>query len=326
MKFGPPTIELPRERAICSDSFKAWSNSFVMKFAGQKTAKSKAKEVAHQGDTWAKKSVKESFQKLDKLNIPKPRVESLTTNLLFACYLAKHSNDPNSDSVSDARAAYKLRINKLPQVVRNCRSLVRYLSENRDLASSALKYYDFSEISINAFPLSLDIKDVRVVEALLTRLADGFLHMQNSAHPGLMELDVEYRYGPLLIMNTDVTRVFVTGKKTNILDVGLMFHLTYILRHFTSSIGNTQLPSSINKHGELIIDGPMLKSGKKSRDIVAHLVNATFEKSKADCYSGEDVDERLEYLLKNKQEKPPKVGAPLSEVEFFGWSTELPGS
>lgn len=326
MTNSPLEIKNARERAIGSDHFKVWADAFVKRFAGQKLAKSKAQKAAHQAAPWKKVQVSETLQKIGKLKLTDNAVDALKTNLLFACYLAKHWIDADADHIAREREFYKKRITKLPGVIKTCTALIQYLRKNADLATSALKHSDMSDIGSKALLVSGEVNDVRVVEALLVRLADGFSLMRTPSHPGLLDLTVDYAYGPLLLMNTDRTRVFPTGEKPNIRALGLMFHLTYISRYFTNMEQDLKLPSRMNKHGELIINGPMINCGRANRDIVAHLVNATLEKQVNSCYSGEDIKDRLEYLLESKQAKPPQNRAPFSEIEFFGWSVQLPES
>lgn len=81
---------------------------------------------------------------------------------------------------------------------------------------------------------------------------------------------------------------------------------------------------SLADDGFLMFSGPMLKGGDPKGDIVAHLFNATFEKSLEDACSGEDVRLKLKDLLDSPLYKYAKGSRSYFDgVQFIGWSFDV---
>ena len=349
-------LESHAQTSIASDHFDQWKKSFLENSASLKSAN----YVGGVG----KIPPKETIEKIKTFELARGDHATLINNLLYACYQAEHAIDPDCAEIQIERDKYRARIKEFPDVATKIKELLKYIQENHDLVSSALKYSDMTTIGANALKISKGLESPEIIESLLTRLTDGFTQMQTAEHPGLLNFDLDYLHGPLWFLDDgkrdqetgklqENTLVFPQSQKLNANQVGLIFHLVYIVRYFLVSELEPQCKARLTNVGELIDLGPMINCRVTKREIVAHLYNATFEaryqidkkrrqKSPSESEdplkpfepsSGTNIEQRLrehitEPLIKRSASKqsakdslPPKVEIVFPDVRVFfrGW-------
>jgi hypothetical protein len=177
------------QTSIASDHYKKWKESFLLKPATHKSTNF----VGGIG----KITPRDTITSIKNFKLAREDHDTLIENLLYACYQAVHAIDPASDELQITRDKYRARIKGLPDVAAKIKELLKYIEENRDLVSVALKYSDMTTIGTQALAASQGLESPAIIESLLTRLEDGFSEMQKPEHPGLLNFDLDYLYGPL---------------------------------------------------------------------------------------------------------------------------------
>jgi hypothetical protein len=263
----------------------------------------------------------DAIVEIQKIKLARGDHASLITNLLYACYQAVHAVDPVSDDLQIARDEYRSGIAGLPKMVKQIEALQTSIKENHDLVSLALKYSYRTRISPEAVIDWRGVELPAVIQALLAPLKEELNEMQKSGHPGLLDFDLDYLLGPLWFLDnwnrhkesgkpSTRTFVFPASKKTEANQLGLIFHLVYLIRYFTVSDLGRNCKAQLNSDGELIDLGAMIISDVIKQEIVAQLYNAAFA-----ARDRVDKDRRKKVSQKNKHptiEEPLRIFEPVT--------------
>ena len=166
--------------AITCEKFNSWKQSFRTKKAYLKTTSFTEK--------FKRYPVAETLAEARKLKLSVGTPDQLELNLLYACYLATNTVDPDQYESAKERAAYKSQLTKLVPILRKLSDVLTFVKNNRNLSEAALKHSDETPKGRIALSKSKGIDSPIIVEALLTRLEDGFEQMRDGNHPGVLDL------------------------------------------------------------------------------------------------------------------------------------------
>ncbi len=211
----------------------------------------------------------------------------LVKNLLYACYQAVHAVDPAKDDLQIERNEYRSKIARLPTVVKKIDALLASIEAEHDLVSLALKHTRHTRIGSDCVFDWEGFELPAIIESLLTHLRNELSQMCGPEHPGLLDFDLDYLYGPLYFLenwnrekssekSSTSTFVFPASKKTEANQLGLIFHLVYLIRYFTVSDLGPNCKAQLTSDGELIDLGRMINSDVIKQEVVAQLYNAAF--------------------------------------------------
>jgi hypothetical protein len=157
------------------------------------------------------------------------------------------------------------------------------------------------------FISKIGVKKVREIEHLLEQYRAGLEAVKDFDHPIHLSIDL-FCYGPF---QWGIPIEKWRFKKQNVLQAGLIFHLSYLFRYFTCA----ELPEPLDarfKGWELEFYGPMLECGAPHTELVAPLVNAVFNTK----LTTTQVMHRLKDLRRRKSKGSRHINRPA----FIGWS------
>jgi hypothetical protein len=283
------------------------------------TPESKIKKTKIKTVDLEKIDLNDTIVEIKRIKLARGKHASLITNLLYACYQAVHAVDPVSDDLKIARDEYRSRIAGLPKMVKQIEALQTSIKENHDLVSLALNYSYHTRISPEVVFDWRGFELPAIIQSLLAHLREELNEMKKSGHPGLLDFDLDYLLGPLWFLDnwnrhkesenpSTSTFVFPASKKPEANQLGLIFHLVYLIRYFTVSDLGPNCKAQLNSDGELIDLGAMIISDVIKQEIVAQLYNAAFA-----ARDRIDKDRRKKVNQKNKHstsEEPLRIFEP----------------
>lgn len=226
--------------------------------------------------------------------------ELLRRNALWACYQASHAPDPSEDHPARERRKTREARRALQGHLEEVSNVLAFIERHNDLARTAIEYGSAGRKAKTA--------ELNELRRLLKDYLAGHEEVRDADHPAHVSLS-DFLYGPFEFW-IPIEKWHFKAKEIN--QLGLMFHLIYLFRHFTCS----KLPGNAEARligWELEFHGYMLKCGRPHTELVAPLVNATFKKTK---YSPQDVRYRVRELTKAKTKGSRYVNSP----KFLGWS------
>ena len=272
-------------------SFEKWAESFQNKPAPLYKSIGK------------KKRVHEVLAEFHGIKLGRPDVATLQRNVLYACYQAKFSRDPNSDAHAKERQAFIDSHKQLPTHFKEVRSVLAYLTQYDGIPRKAMSAAVAS--AGNKWPVTqVTTGGTRKVEELRGLLGLYLAGLENAKKPPRLY------YFPIGPLEVSLSR-YRWARKIDMRHIGLMFNLTFLFRYFTAETLPGELDIRDVGHGLLDINGPMLRGGDPHTDLVAPLVNATFE---ATTYRSEKIRDLLNDLNRRTSgAKFPK------RPQFIGW-------
>ncbi len=102
--------------------------------------------------------------------------------------------------------------------------------------------------------------------------------------------------------------------------LGLLFQLTYIFRFFTSDLFDSK---RLKEDNSLLINGPMIPSGKPHFNLVSQLINLSLNLAGDQSLDTRQAKEKLKDFLNAFPAPTPKSGkairTPFNQISWGGW-------
>jgi hypothetical protein len=293
-----------------TDKFKSWIEQFrnIQSFVRPAGSLKKDKDSA------IKRPIKETLKAIQDISVRPGLPATLELNLLYACFLASKTPPPDNDIFAQGRLALRLEREQRPEALSAISTLLDYISDNSVIVRVATALTDNPKITIAHQPTPLSVKNFELLQKLLRDLKQGLLELSNPRHPALITSD-DFHYGPFEFdfdLNLELKRKGTKKEDLgmHMIHTGLMFHLTYLFRYFTSKIKPPRSAAFFDKDILVLDSVRMIYVGKPYGRLVAALTNAVFKER----YSSRDVKDRLDSLYKltpgSKTKKNPV---------FTGW-------
>lgn len=234
----------------------------------------------------------------------------LELNILRACFDAEMAPHPDKDEAAQHRRIFKERFRKLTDHRKDVDRVCTYLAYEGAMARKAMIHSDYSGHTSSLSASTLAAADVDELTNLLIRYQRGLERISDFDHPAHIS-EEDFRYGPFEL-HGDLYRLLTKPKEIN--QTGLMFHLAYLFRYFTSQ---EQPPSHIDIGRDILdVHGVMLSTGRPHLELVAPLVNAVFKTK----LSAQNVKDRLRDLYRfSKGSHKPSNPRAVKHTLFLGW-------
>lgn len=273
-------------------------------------------------DEFVRVSLQPTLETIRKLTVEIKDAHCLEKNLIFACYQASHAKNADEYAAAIARKNREilaLQMNKQKESVSN---LLAFIFRNRTTAvgffNKARRMPIEGRHAVDA-PAS---DKVDILNSLLGEYEYGLA--KDVVNPVPIGVDAAFSYGPFLFDKeaTDIVR----REPPNVAELGLIFHLVYLFRYFTSKSTRQGSTDTFALHSEffgeeLRVQGEMLHAeGKPNYALVAILVNATFNKK----YRANDMKLRLKDLLAPPSNVAKKLAGKKRYIDFAGWEIRHP--
>jgi hypothetical protein len=311
--------------AIDSEAFKKWADAF-------KTRKGYLGTKAEIEEGLEKVPVAKTLEKIAKSKkITSP--QCLEVNLLYACYQAEFAWNENVDRAERLRKRLSRGGAALTKATAEMISVAEMFEKHPEIIEAALAYPDGpvekADLPITPYrsPIA-PIEAVRLIPDALRKVVSALSLSSANGDKYFSDMTACDVAGPFLFFHRQEERGRPSGPRSmyrRLVENGLLFHLTYLLRYFSGGADDPYCTAKMSKAGELVISGPMISKGVPHNDITAHLANAIFDvKYPKDAISGAKVGDRLKTLLKpsadsNKSKKKDTRGEPFTHLEFCGW-------
>ena len=264
-----------------------------------------------QGNLVKKCLVKDILGNVLKLKLARRDSPKLEQNVLYACFKAATAPPPDEDSAAKHREFFKEQFSLIDSHRQDVARIRDYLADQREMACKAMAHADPPGAQRRHHVTNIVLAEVDDFMKVLSRYETGLTHIADWDHPAHISAD-DFRYGPFE-MHNDLYEML--AKPKNINQTGLMFHLAYLFRYFTSH--TSSIPRIDIGRDILDVQGEMLSDGRPHHELVAPLVNAVFDLT----LSASKVKDRLRDLVRfTKGSLKPENPLILKHPVFVGWS------
>lgn len=327
--------------SITSKAFEDWAEAFsqLSAYRGVKAEREEGKE---------KTPIEDTLKKIEALANGDLSPKLLRKNVLYACYQADQTLRSGRDSGDERREEFKASFKALYAQRKTLAAVADLLAQHPEAVKVAISYFNvvsskrtehFSHQSVARLPGTL-------IDAL--RRVNDFSALYK-ANPRMVTGDMfnDCAEGPFMFFNRNDNRYRSSAKafsNRRLVELGLIFHLTYLFRYFSSAPDQRETQSKLKGNGELAVEGRMISGGKNSYANIAHLLNAL---PKLRPTHSEKVKDDLAGLLNPNKLKKGKAAllihvgskegeqayvrcdldslAPsaFEEIEFIGWPQAL---
>ena len=246
-----------------------------------------------------KQVVSETLQSISTIQVQRRSAATLELNLLYACYMASKALAPELDINSQVRNELAAERKCRPQTLKSIAILLDYIQHYRTTASKAIAQTYNSQKKAVHKPTNLSSQKLEALEEILADLEQGLMDFEVDPNHIALISSADFCYGPFEVnfdLNTELKRKATNqgehGMHLN--HTGLMFHLTYLFRYFTSN-SLTDISALYRFfHGDILVLAGvrMIDGGRPYGGHVAALTNAVFKEQ----YSSSDVKDRLRAL------------------------------
>lgn len=268
-------------------------------------------------DEFVRVPLQPALEKIRKLKVQTKDVQCLEKNLIFACYQASHTKNVDDYSAANARRNREILLLQMGKQKESVNNLLAFISLNR---AAAVGFFNKSRRMPTEGRHTVDAPASDKAEILNSLLAEYKYGLDKDAvNPVPIGVDAAFSYGPF-IFDKEADDI-VKREPPNVAELGLMFHLVYLFRYFTTKSAPQASTDTFTRHSEfvgdeLIIQGEMLHGeGSPNYALVAILVNATFNKK----YRASDVKLRLKDLLGPPRNVATKLAGKKRYIDFAGW-------
>ena len=293
------TCQPQRNRPLKRPKLEEWVAEFEKKVAFT---------AGERGCPPGRQPVRTILKKFEQLKLCRGTHGQLQRNALYACYQARYAANPDQHVAAaernELREGHKALEGHLIQV----NGMLAFLERHASMAKKAVAV-GFGRDGNTVLPMGKAGETLQELKQVLLQYRRGLEEIEDFDHPiHITSADFEYRP-----FEFDIPIHVWHNKTKNLAHVGLMFHLTYLFKYFTSP----NLPQRIDARfvdWRLEFNGPMLKGsgGKAHSEIVAPLVNAVFQSR----YSPLQVQNRLKDLTIRKKSKGSELR---NAAIFIGW-------
>jgi hypothetical protein len=281
---------------------------------------------AADGKLLKKRPISELLEVIKKKPLARGTHDRLVANILHACFMAADAPDPETDEAAEHRKQLTDELNRMRVHKEDVVRVRIYLDDHPDMANRAMAHASPSGAYRRHSVTKSTSSRLNDLRSMLSEYENGLHHLGDSKnlHPAHSSAD-DFRYGPfeLDLDNNDLYNLAPKLKDIN--QTGLIFHLTYLFRYFTTN----ELPPLNIEIGKFLwaqveigreildVSGIMLSSGRPHADLVAPLVNTVF-KSKL---SASNVKDRLRDLYRFSEGTITKAKFPKARKLplFVGW-------
>ncbi len=254
--------------------------------------------------------------------------ESLRKNVLYACYQAAQTKKTGRDPGDERRLLLNQGFMAFYKQRKTLESIAELLTSHPEATKVAVDHF-------NTWPSNRqEYHNHQKVDAVPGILIDALRRLVDfstayKSDPGMVTGDMFYdcAEGTFLFFNRKSNRNRAAGKPyshNGLVQLGLIFHLTYLFRYFSSNSTQLKDAPKLRGDGELPVCGVMLTSGENSYAFVAHLLNAVEAvDTSTTAWTSENVEQKLTDLLYPKgADNGKSVTDPFSNLEFLGWPPE----
>ncbi len=262
-----------------------------------------------------KSPISQIFERVNEIPLKRGSHQQLELNLLYACYMASKAPPPDLDSSAIARRTFAAEKKVRPSVMIAISKLREYCDAHPQTAKKALAESSLPSPLFNSPVAAAIAYKFDQLKETLAELEAGLVAFEHDVdHIALISSD-DFQYGPFEFhraisdWKNKGTKKEDLGK--NVIQVGLMFHLTYLFRYF-SSPDKTTAPISLSGDILLLNGVQSIAIGRPYSHLVAALTNAVFKQQ----FSSGDVKSRLDNLsYVTPGAKTQRKAKPL----FIGW-------
>lgn len=254
--------------------------------------------------------VAEILKRASLIKLARGTPTRLELNILRACFDAAMAPHPDEDDAAKHRRDFEERFGQLSDHRKDVDRVCAYLVDERAMARKAMTHSgrlgDTSSLSVSTVAGA----DVDELTKLLLRYKRGLERIGDFDHPAHIS-EEDFRYGPFELHDA-LYKLLAKPKGIN--QTGLMFHLAYLFRYFTSQ---AQPPSHVEIGRDILdVHGVMLSKGRPHHELVAALVNAVFKTK----LSAHNVKDRLRDLYRfSKGSHKPSSPRAVKHTRFLGW-------
>jgi hypothetical protein len=202
------------------------------------------------------------------------------------------------------------KIASIKKLDEQAQSFLDALNAEDRIANQAMTYHGLDK--------SLNSSKLRNIKILIQDFQAGLNAMKDPDEIDNLNVCRDYQYGPFLLMNRYVLNS--EPKYKDLRTLGLLFQLTYIFRFFTSDLFD---PKRLKNDGFLLIDGPMISSGKPHFNLVSQLINLSLNLTGDQSLDTRQAKEKLKDFLNAYPLPTPKSGkatrTPFNQISWGGW-------
>lgn len=287
------------------ESFNLWVSKSLLTKQSYFCQAGKAKSDA------TKQPINKVFDNILSIPVTVKTAHILQLNIFRACYLACEAETPDKDIHAQSRTESQDFLTQLPVALESVKSLVDFITRYRYLSAIAITETNNSEQV--STPSDSGFQRLSMLGKLIDDLEAGLLDFKNDNDHIALISGSDFTYGPF-DLSIDLNKewkskgVSSVGEGVNIIETGLMFHLTYLFRFFSTENPDQNFTSFFNENILMLDSVRMIKTGKPQHHLVALIVNAVFDTK----YSSTDVKDRLNSI------KKPKANSKVPPV-FIGW-------
>lgn len=263
----------------------------------------------------------ELLSPIKKMRVSERSANTLERNLLYACYQAIHSKEPEDYSTTLLRRKWENTELAISSQQAYVKKLKEFSGNYPDVFVQC--FYKGTPHKVGSGQVDASSRDVAITfQALLDEYAVGLKRVLiNSAFA--MGPNANFGLGPFAYDKE--VREIEKRERPDVITLGLCFHLVYLFRYFTAEHPlpkQDAFSATPEFYGEeLKIWGEMLPAsvGKPHYAIVAALVNACF-KSKM---SPDDIKLRLKDQHRPSKKVLAKLAGQNRYISFTGWETTI---
>jgi hypothetical protein len=258
-----------------------------------------------------KRTVNAILAGASKLAVARGTPAQLQANLLYACFRAESAVASGDCAAAEHRKTFEAEFALLKDHHDDVLRARNHLVGHRDMALKAMAHAETSRGSSRQLVDESAIARIDGLRSLLDLYEHGLAEICDFNHVSHISA-MDFRCGPF---EFDDDLYDDRQTRSDVYETGLMFHLAYLFRYFTSA---APPPSWVDIGGNILdVNGFMLSTGRPHNDLIAPLVNAVF----ATKMSASAVKDRLRDLNRFSKGscKPSALPRPRKSILFVGW-------